>query len=151
MTFNYMVYMFYTRKGYFSIILGAIHRESFRLTEMHKLSLKDADLHVSLYVFLYVPGLHLKWPWGPSVTLKLFVLIPSCYMPSYIVLGSMVPELHDICIVYLLKAVTPAWVTNTVSFTLKIDYIHHSGSFEVLQAKVNVYYRSGSRVRSRAP
>ena len=61
MTFNYMVYMFSTRKGYFSIILGEIaNRDSFRLTEMHKLLLKDADLHVLLYVFLYVPGLHLK-------------------------------------------------------------------------------------------
>ena len=60
MTFKSMVYMFSTRKGYFSIILGAIRRELFRLTEMHKLSLKDADLHVLLYVSLYVPGLHLK-------------------------------------------------------------------------------------------
>ena len=72
-------------------------------------------------------------------------------MPSYIVLGSMVFELHDVRIVCLLKAVTPAWVTNTVSFTLKIDYIHYSGSFEILQAKVNVFYRSGPRVRSRVP
>ena len=63
----------------------------------------------------------------------------------------MVPELHDMRIVCLLKAVTPAWVTNTVSFTLLIDYIHHSGSFEILQAKVNVFYRSGPRVRSRVP
>ena len=63
----------------------------------------------------------------------------------------MVPELHDMRIVCLLKAVTPAWVTNTVSFTLKIDYIHYSGSFEILQAKVNVFYRSGPRVRSRVP
>ena len=63
----------------------------------------------------------------------------------------MVPELHDVRIVCLLKAVTPAWVTNTVSFTLKIDYIHYSGSFEILQAKVNVFYRSGPRVRSRVP
>ena len=63
----------------------------------------------------------------------------------------MVPELHDMRIVCLLKAVTPAWVTNTVSFTLKIDYIQYSGSFEILQAKVNVSYRSGPRVRSRAP
>ena len=60
MSFNYMVYMFSTCKGYFSIILDEIHRESFRLTEMHKLSLKDADLHVLLYVVLYVPGLPLK-------------------------------------------------------------------------------------------
>ena len=63
----------------------------------------------------------------------------------------MVPELHDMRIVCLLKAVTPAWVTNTVSFTLKIDYIYYSGSFEILQAKVNVFYRSGPRVRSRVP
>ena len=56
-----MVYMFSTCTRYFSIILlGAMHRESFRLTEMHKLSLKDTDLHVLLYVFLYVPGLHLR-------------------------------------------------------------------------------------------
>ena len=48
----------------------------------------------------------------------------------------MVPELYDMRIVCLLKAVTPAWVTNTVPFKLKIDYIHHSGSFEILQAKV---------------
>ena len=63
----------------------------------------------------------------------------------------MVPELHDMRIVCLLKAVTPAWVTKTVSFTFLIDYIHHSGSFEVLQVKVNVYYRSGLCFRSRVP
>ena len=57
-------------------------------------------------------------------------------MPSYIVLGSMVPELHDMRIVCLLKVVTPTWVVNTVSLTLKIDYIDHSGSFEILQATV---------------
>ena len=48
----------------------------------------------------------------------------------------MVFELHDMRMICLLKAATPAWVTNTVSFTLLIDYIHHFGSFEVLQAKV---------------
>ena len=48
----------------------------------------------------------------------------------------MVFEFHDMRIVCLLKAATPAWVTNLVSFTLYIDYIHHSGSFEILQAKV---------------
>ena len=40
------------------------------------------------------------------------------------------------CIVCLLKEVTPAWVTNTFPFLLVIDYIHRSGSFEVLRAKV---------------
>ena len=72
-------------------------------------------------------------------------------MPSYIALGSKVPELHDMRIVCLLKAATPAWVTNTVPFTLLIDYIHHSGSFEILQAKVNVIYRLGPLVWSRVP
>ena len=48
----------------------------------------------------------------------------------------MVPELHDMRMVCLLKAVTPAWVINTVSFLLIIDFIHHSGSFEIIQAKV---------------
>ena len=70
------------------------------------------------------------------MTLKLFVLIQSCYMPSHIILGSMVFELHDMRIVCLLKAVTPAWVTNTVPFLLPIDYIRYSGPFEVLQVKV---------------
>ena len=63
----------------------------------------------------------------------------------------MVFELHDIRIVCLLKAVTPAWVVNMVSFTLKIGYIHHAGSFEILQANVNVPFRLGPRVRSRVP
>ena len=49
---------------------------------------------------------------------------------------SMVPELHDMRIVCLLKAVTPAWVINTASFTFKIDFTHYSGPFEILQAKV---------------
>ena len=60
MTFSYMVYMLSTCDGYFSVLLGAMHRESSRLTELHKLSLKDADLHVVSQVSLYVPGLHLK-------------------------------------------------------------------------------------------
>ena len=55
----------------------------------------------------------------------------------------MVPELHDMRIVCLLKAVNPAWVRNTVSFTLVINYIHHSGPFEVLQAKVKCHSSVG--------
>ena len=57
-------------------------------------------------------------------------------MLGYIVLGSTVLELHVMRIVYLLKAVTPAWVTKTVSFIITIDYIHRSASFDILQAKV---------------
>ena len=48
----------------------------------------------------------------------------------------MVPELHARRIVCLLRAVTPTWVTNTFPLLLVINYIHHSGSFEVSQAKV---------------
>ena len=60
MTFSYMVYMLSTRKGYFSVLLGAMHREFSGLTEMHKLSLNDADLPVLSQVLSYVPGIHLK-------------------------------------------------------------------------------------------
>ena len=48
----------------------------------------------------------------------------------------MVSELQYMRIVCLLRAATPVWVKNTVPFTLKIDYIDHSGSFEILQAEV---------------
>ena len=70
------------------------------------------------------------------MTLKLFVITQGSYIPCYMVLWSTVPELHDRRIVCLLKAVTPAWVTNTFPLLLVSDYIHHSGSFDVLQAKV---------------
>ena len=63
----------------------------------------------------------------------------------------MVFELRDVHIVCLLKAVTPTWVTNTVPFTIAVNYIRYPNSFEILQAKVEVYYRSGPRVRSRVP
>ena len=56
-------------------------------------------------------------------------------MSCYIILESMVPELQAMRIVWLLKAVTPTWVTNTYPFLLVNDYIHHPGSFEVLKAK----------------
>ena len=55
----------------------------------------------------------------------------------------MVPELHATRIVCLLKAVTPARFENTVPFTIAIDYIHHSGSFEMLQAKVKCHLLVG--------
>ena len=46
MTFSYMAYMLSTCEGYFSLILSAVHCESSRLTEMHKLSRNAADLYV---------------------------------------------------------------------------------------------------------
>ena len=64
-------------------------------------------------------------------------------MPSYIILGSTVPELHDVRIVCLLKAVTPAWVMNTDPFTIAINYIRYSGSFDILQAKVKCHLSLG--------
>ena len=60
MTFSYMVYMLSTCEGYFSVLLGAMHRESFRLAELHKLSLKDVDSYVLSQVSLYVPRLHIE-------------------------------------------------------------------------------------------
>ena len=48
----------------------------------------------------------------------------------------MVSELHDVRIIYSLKVVTPAWVTNTVPFTIAINNIRYSGTFKILQAKV---------------
>ena len=55
----------------------------------------------------------------------------------------MVPELHDMRIVCLLKRFIPAWVTNTVSIALVIDYTHDSGFFEVLQAEVKCHLSVG--------
>ena len=55
----------------------------------------------------------------------------------------MVSELHDMHIVCLLRAVTPAWVINTVSFLLVIDYNRYSGLFEVLQAKFKCHLSVG--------
>ena len=52
-------------------------------------------------------------------------------------------RLHDMRMVCLLRAVTPGWVTNTVPFKLKIDSIHHSRSFEVLQANVKCHLLVG--------
>ena len=48
----------------------------------------------------------------------------------------MVPELHDMRTVCLLKAVTPAWVAINVPFLLVIDFTRYSDSFDILQAKV---------------
>ena len=55
----------------------------------------------------------------------------------------MVFELHDMRIVCILKAATPAWVTNTVPYLVVIDYILYSGPFAVLQAKVKCHLSVG--------
>ena len=70
------------------------------------------------------------------MTLNLFALIQSCYMPSYMILGSTVPQLHVMRMVCLVKAVTSSWVSNTVLITLVIDYTRYCDSLEILQAKV---------------
>ena len=64
-------------------------------------------------------------------------------MPSYTVLGSMVPELHAMRMVCLLKAFSPAWVTNTIPLLFVFDYIRYSRSFEVLQAMVDYHLLVG--------
>ena len=48
----------------------------------------------------------------------------------------MVPEIHALRMVCLLKVVSSAWVVNTFPFLLVFDYIHHSRSFGILQVKV---------------
>ena len=55
----------------------------------------------------------------------------------------MVFALHDLRMVCLLRAVTPSWVTKTVPFLLVIDYTRYSGSFEILQAKVQCHLSVG--------
>ena len=55
----------------------------------------------------------------------------------------MVPELHAMRMICLLRAATPAWVMSTVPFSLKIDYIHRSGLFDILQAKVKCFLLVG--------
>ena len=55
----------------------------------------------------------------------------------------MVLELQDMLMVCLLKAVTPAWVTNTASFLLVIDYVNHSDWFENLQVNVKILLSVG--------
>ena len=77
------------------------------------------------------------------MTLKLYVLIQSCHVSSYIVLEPIVPVSNDMRMVCLFKVVTPAWVINTVPFAIAIDYIYHSGSFEILQAKVKCHLSVG--------
>ena len=52
-------------------------------------------------------------------------------------------SLQDMRIVCLLKAATPAWVTNTVPVLLSIDYIRYSGPFKVLQGNVKCHLSVG--------
>ena len=52
----------------------------------------------------------------------------------------MIPNLHDMRLVCLPKAVTPAWVTNSVPFLLVIDYNYYSDSFEIIQAMVKCLF-----------
>ena len=131
-----MVYVFSTCKCYFFFFLARCIANLHVTLNCKIYHANDADLHFVLYVLLYVRELHPKWSWGFSVNLKLIVLSQSCHMLCCIILVSMVPELHDMCIVRLLKAVTPAWVTNTVPFLLVVNYNHYSNSFEILKVQV---------------
>ena len=64
-------------------------------------------------------------------------------MPTYILLGSIVSELHGLRMTFLLKAVTPKWVTKTVPFSLEINYIRFCDPFEILQAKFKFVFSAG--------
>ena len=44
----------------------------------------------------------------------------------------------------LLRVVTPAWVINTDPFTIAINYIRYSDSFDILRAKVDCPISVGS-------
>ena len=108
MTFNFMVYMFPTRKGYFSVILITVHHGSSPKTEMHNLSRKDADLHV-LLCGIYLSTFASKndfevrpWPWSDLFPSK----VASCQGYGSRVNGSRVTWLR---MVFLLWAVTPEW------------------------------------------
>ena len=70
------------------------------------------------------------------MTLRIFASVQGYYLPSYMVLGSLVFELHDMRIFCLLRAVTPWQVINTFPFALAIASFHYYDSSEVLQAKV---------------
>ena len=95
-----MVYMFYTRQGYFSTILSAVHCESSCLPEMHKLSRKQRRF-TCFIVRSICSGVASK------MTLKLFehpkLIRAKLYGP-----GLMVPELHDMRPFCSFKAVAPA-------------------------------------------
>ena len=102
------------RKEYCSIILSAFHCNFSRLTQMHKLSRKEADLHVLWFVFLSFQAS------PPEITLRFASDLegirthPKLLHARSYGLGSIVPEFHDKRMVCLLKALTPAWVTNTI-------------------------------------
>ena len=89
-------------------------------------------------------GYLLRFPQGSHLILELFVLIRSCHMRSNRALGLSIPELHDMRMVCLFEAVTPVWVTITISFALVIDYNRYCGSFEVIQVKVNCSFSTWS-------
>ena len=65
-------------------------------------------------------------------------------MPNYVFLESIVPDLHDMRIDCLIRAVPPFSVTNTVSLTLVIDYAPSCSSFEALHATVKCRSSVGS-------
>ena len=71
MTFNYMVYVFPTRTWYFPPVRLQFAANPLALSERINYHANDADLQVLLYASVYIQGSS----WGPSVTLKLFVVV----------------------------------------------------------------------------
>ena len=54
-------------------------------------------------------------------------------------------DIHDMLRVCLLNTVTLAWITNTDSFTLKIDQTRFCVSFDILQVTVKFSFPTGFR------
>ena len=115
----------------FVVVLSAVHHESLRLTEMYKLSRKDTELHVSRSIFPRDQGSPPDTTLRSTRDLEVISIRPKLLHAKFFGSESVVPVLHDIRLVCLLKVVTPEWVINRISFALVV---------EVLQAKSKLFF-----------
>ena len=69
--------VFPTCKWYFCISPTAVHRQSSRLTEIHKLSPEDADSDVSRFIFLSIQRSITKMTLKSACDLDVFFLHPK--------------------------------------------------------------------------
>ena len=72
-------------------------------------------------------------------------------MLTHVLLGLMVSESHGLRMLCLLKADTLKWVTYTVPFLAKINYIHSYGLFEFLQSGPERVFHAGPTSPLRVP
>ena len=115
----------------FFVVMSAVRHESLRLTEMYKLSRKDTELHLSRSIFPCVQGSPPYMTLRSARDLEVIPTRPKLLYATFFGSESMVPEIHDIHIVCLLKVVTPEWVINRISFALVV---------EVLQVKSKLFF-----------